>query len=190
VRHSWMFALSSVTVFLLAAPLPITYADINTTGQIFPYPWSPRSWTTSMDCTIGASDSGSVTVNSDSDLFSRNSAIGYESHEKTGTVTVTGLGSTWTNSGDLFVGCSGTGVLNLNDRGAVSCRSSTIGSTNFTTPGSGTVNVDGIGSTFTNSASLNVVTSGNGSLNITHGGSVLSSSCTVGHIEYQNYWKG
>ena len=38
----------------------------------------------------------------------------------TGVVTVAGTGSTWTNSGDLYVGNSGNGTLNITGGGAVS----------------------------------------------------------------------
>ena len=36
----------------------------------------------------------------------------------TGTVTVDGTGSTWTNSGDLYVGYSGSGTLNITNGGS------------------------------------------------------------------------
>ena len=38
----------------------------------------------------------------------------------TGAVTVDGAGSTWTNSGDLYVGNSGTGTLTIRNGGTVS----------------------------------------------------------------------
>ena len=42
---------------------------------------------------------------------------------RTGTVTVDGAGSSWTNSGSLFVGYSGTGTLTIANGGAVSAAS-------------------------------------------------------------------
>ena len=65
-------------------------------------------------------------------------------------VTVSGTGSTWTNSSALYVGYSGSGTLNITDGGAVS---STYGYIGYNSGSTGAVTVDGTGSTWTNSAS-------------------------------------
>ena len=44
-----------------------------------------------------------------------------------GTVTVTGAGSTWTNSGNLFVGGGGTGTLTVADGATVSSVNGYVG---------------------------------------------------------------
>ena len=66
----------------------------------------------------------------------------------TGTVTVDGTGSTWTNSGDLYVGYYGNGTLNITGGGAVSNTNGYIG---YNSGSTGTVTVDGTGSKWTNS---------------------------------------
>ena len=67
----------------------------------------------------------------------------------TGTATVDGAGSTWTNSSDLYVGASGNGTLIIRNGGAVSNGIGYIGIDSGTT---GAATVDGAGSTWTNSA--------------------------------------
>jgi len=98
-----------------------------------------------------------------------------------GTATVDGAGSTWTNSGDLVIGGDGPsgilggsiGTLNITAGGAVSDRLGTIGEATGST---GTVTVDGKGSTWTNSNTfglpLVVGSSGAGTLNIMNAGVV------------------
>nr|WP_281167854.1 autotransporter domain-containing protein [Amorphus coralli] len=96
-----------------------------------------------------------------------------------GTVTVTGAGSTWTNSDDLYVGYSGTGKLTVSDGGSVFNEYGILGDD----PGSdGTVSVTGAGSTWTNSEVVDVGSSGTGRLTISNGGTV---SNTIGNIGYR-----
>jgi fibronectin-binding autotransporter adhesin len=75
-----------------------------------------------------------------------------------GTATVDGSGSTWMNSGDLSIGgnatgAAGTGVLTITQGGIVSSSSGSLG---FGTGANGTAEVDGAGSTWTNSGNLYV----------------------------------
>jgi T5SS/PEP-CTERM-associated repeat protein len=96
-----------------------------------------------------------------------------------GDVTVTGTGSTWTNSGDLYVGISGIGTLTIEAGGAVS---STIGHVGHDSDGTGTVTVSGSGSTWITS-SLNVggsltASGGSGALNVLGGGLVQAGGNT------------
>jgi T5SS/PEP-CTERM-associated repeat protein len=82
--------------------------------------------------------------------------IGYLSGSG-GTVLVTGSGSTWTNTGNLYIGYQGTGELDVASGGAVTASTIYIG-------GIGTDNTTGTGV---------------GTLNIT-GGTVSSAKCFVG----------
>ena len=89
--------------------------------------------------------------------------------------TVTGVGSKWTNLGELYVGRSGNGMLTIEAGGEVSSGtintfSSYIGSGLNST---GKVTVTGAGSKWTNSGNLYVgISSGNGELTIDDGGLV------------------
>src|SRR5205085_1083958 len=90
----------------------------------------------------------------------------------TGTVTVDGMGSTWTNSQDLEVGAhGGNGSLAITNGGAVSDTDSEIGHDAGST---GHVTVDGAGSTWTNSSDLNVGYNGVGTMRVTNGATVTS----------------
>ena len=91
-----------------------------------------------------------------------------------GTVTVDGAGSTWSNSGDLHVGESGTGTLNINNGSSVS---NAVGYLGFNPGSSGTATVDGAGSTWSNNSSLYIggnvgAAGGTGTLNISNGGTI------------------
>ena len=74
----------------------ITQAAIIADGDVVPS--DPATWTTSTSARIGNSGAGSVTVDDDSDVVSNYGYLGYQSGS-TGAVTVSGAGSTWTNSG-------------------------------------------------------------------------------------------
>ncbi len=75
--------------------------------------------------------------------------IGYNAGSS-GLVTVNGTGSTWTNGSSLYVGDYGTGNLSITNGGSVT--NSSFYSVNFigyNSGSSGTVTVDGAGSTWT-----------------------------------------
>lgn len=93
----------------------------------------------------------------------------------TGAATVTGAGSTWTSSGGVNVGYSGSGTLTIADGGLFSNTGGTIGHYGGST-GSVTVN-NGI---WTNSGDLNVGYDGSGTLTIENGGTVSSASAVIG----------
>ncbi|WP_274426174.1 autotransporter-associated beta strand repeat-containing protein, partial [Chelativorans sp. YIM 93263] len=94
-----------------------------------------------------------------------------------GTVTVTGSGSTWTNSGKLRVGSAGDGTLIIKDGGKVSNLDGSIGT------GAGhtsTATVSGDGSTWTNSGNLTIGNYGTGTLTIDDGGKVSADHVVLG----------
>ncbi len=102
--------------------------------------------------------------------------IGYYTGSS-GTITVDGAGSTLSNYGNyLSVGNFGAGMLSITNGGSVSCHTCYIGND---TGSSGTVSVDGAGSTMKSSGFI-IGNAGNGILTITNGGSVSSGWCYVG----------
>jgi T5SS/PEP-CTERM-associated repeat protein/autotransporter-associated beta strand protein len=109
-------------------------------------------------------------------LYSKEGYLGYSSNA-TGTATITGAGSAWTNSGTFYVGYNGTGILTLEDGGQVTSPSSRIA---FNPNSIGSVTVTGTGSAWTIGGGFAVGHSGSGTLNIESGGQVYSSSCLLG----------
>ena len=99
-----------------------------------------------------------------------------------GTVTVTGAGSTWTNTGSVVVGGLGTGALTIQNGGTVN--SSGGGSVGQSVGSTGTVTVTGPGSSWNNSPSggLNIGSFGTGTLTIANGGMVINSTAFAANI--------
>jgi T5SS/PEP-CTERM-associated repeat protein len=192
--------LASALLLCLVSP---TQAAITWTGDIDPS--TPTTWTSSTTVYIGESSTGTITVDDASALVSGSGYLGYYSGS-TGTVTVAGTGSTWTNHG-LHVGHVGSGTLTVSDGGTVVVDGAIYASLNNLL-GNGTISAKGgvldaelvfdaahglqtsatFGSagiiTITQSASnaLGVGYKGIGSLQITEGVSVASSDAYLGYF--------
>ena len=93
-----------------------------------------------------------------------------------GTTTVTGVGSNWTNSSEIYVGRFGSGTLNIEAGGLVN---STYGRVGDLSGSTGAVTVTGAGSKWANSNYLYVGRVGSGTLTVGAGGEVSS---LVGYI--------
>ncbi|MBN2580810.1 MAG: autotransporter-associated beta strand repeat-containing protein [Pirellulales bacterium] len=111
-------------------------------------------------------------------MLSDDAYLGYNS-VSSGTATITGAGSTWTNNGSLSVGESGSGTLNIEAGGQVSSYSAYLGGYQFS---SGTTTVTGSDSMWTINSDFRVGASGSGMLYIEAGGEVIS-----GNGSYYNY---
>ncbi|MGM4920306.1 autotransporter domain-containing protein [Tardiphaga sp. 813_E8_N1_3] len=134
------------------------------------------SWTNSSDLNIGYGGTGTVTIRNGGVVSNVTGFLGINAGS-TGTATVDGIGSSWTSSGDLYVGRSGTGTLTIRNGGAVS--SSGVAFIGELAGSTGTVTVDGAGSSFTNSG-LIIGSFGTGTLTIQNGGTVSSAAGYVG----------
>ena len=95
----------------------------------------------------------------------------------TGTATVTGDGSTWANSGPVYVADWCTAALNVEAGGEVSNTSGFLG---FRSSSAGTARVTGEGSRWTNAGALYVGYYGAGTLTVDDGGEVSSASGYLG----------
>ena len=100
-----------------------------------------------------------------------------------GNVTVEGVGSTWTISGDLSVGdvFGGIGTVTISQGGQVTSANGFIADGSSST---GTVQLDGAGSTWTNSGNVYVGGDANGAvgtgeLHLTNGGTVSAAAVTM-----------
>ena len=125
---------------------------------------------------VGYYGAGALSITDGGDVSGWRGCLGYDG-SGSGEVTVSGTGSTWTNTSYLYVGNSGTGTLSITNGGAVS---NTTGYLGYYMSGSGEVTVSGIGSTWTNSEYLRVGEMGAGVLSITDGGAVSSANGYLG----------
>ena len=98
--------------------------------------------------------------------------VGYASGS-TAVATVSGAGSTWTNTGFLYVGQLGTGALSVNGGATVTNLNGYLG---YATGSTGTATVAGPGSTWSNPGSLFVGYEGSGALTVSNGGQVTAGT--------------
>lgn len=154
----------------------VAQAAVTYSGNLNPTT-NPSTWTTSTSARVGDSADGNLTIDGGSAVTSSYSYLGYNAGI-TGTATVTGSGSKWTTTyfnASRYVGYSGIGVLNITNGGYVNNKTAYIG---YNTGSTGTVTVDGPGSTWSNSA-INVGQNGTGTLNIFNGSTVSATGATT-----------
>ncbi|HTP96147.1 MAG TPA: PEP-CTERM sorting domain-containing protein [Burkholderiales bacterium] len=155
---------------------------------------------------VGDTSTGSLTVDSASALDGSvglppgptpfNSVMIGLSATGDGTVNVTGAGSSLTANtlaaGQLgvAVGISGNGALNVTAGGSVTTNRFDAGCPTVFVPqtcgGTGTVKVDGSGSTINAGAVFNVGVSGSASASLTNGGVVNAQQSTIGSLNGSN----
>jgi T5SS/PEP-CTERM-associated repeat protein len=129
--------------------------------------------------TTGASSSlgagykglGSLTIADGVEVSSFTGYLGYRAGS-TGTATITGGGSSWTNRSSLDVGFHGSGALRVEAGGQVSSIYATVG---YNSGATGMAAITGAGSKWTNSGELYVGNNGSGSLRVEAGGQVSNN---------------
>ncbi|EIZ85882.1 outer membrane autotransporter barrel domain protein [Methylobacterium sp. GXF4] len=139
------------------------------------------TWTVTGQATLAnevQSSGGTLTIAEGGRLSNSDGFVGHDTGSS-GTMTVTGTGSTWTNRAGLVVGFGGTGTLAIQGGGQVSNRNGTIG---YFATSSGTVTVTGTGSTWTNKNSLYVGHGGTGTLTVADGGLVSAGANGTGTV--------
>jgi len=141
------------------------FLTVSTAGRIAGLP----------DMVVGGFGTGNVTVQNGGNIDGARSFIG-ENLSGVGNATVTGAGSRWTNTNEVYVGYDGFGTLNISSGGFVSSATSTTLANGFTSVG--TANVTGVGSTFSTN-SLIVGSSGTGTLSVRSGALLASSNSTL-----------
>jgi T5SS/PEP-CTERM-associated repeat protein len=114
---------------------------------------------------VGNTGNGSLTI-SDGGTVNNSAAASIGTNSGSNSVAlVTGTGSTWTNSRNLFIGNLGNGQLTIENGGSVSNVSGFIAASG----GNGTVTVTDSGSSWTNSTALQVGTTSTAVLNVDNG---------------------
>ncbi|MBM4018781.1 MAG: PEP-CTERM sorting domain-containing protein, partial [Planctomycetes bacterium] len=128
---------------------------------------------------VGYDGNGTLNVEAEGQVRNTYCYLGFDSGS-TGTATVTGAGSKWTNSGALYVGYNGNGTLSVEAGGQVSNTDGYLGSYSGS---AGAATVTGTGSKWTNSGVLYVGLYRNGALKVEAGGQV---SNTDGYLGYSS----
>ncbi len=127
---------------------------------------------------MNVSQGGTLETDPDSSGVTYNSYLGRYTGSS-GEVSVTGIGSSWTNQGEIHVGQGGIGELNIESGGLVDTSSISIGST--TEGGTGRVTVSGAGSILTTKTVLtNIFVGNNSSLLIQNGATAVGSGAIFG----------
>jgi T5SS/PEP-CTERM-associated repeat protein len=121
--------------------------------------------------------SGALTMADGVNVASNNGYLGNLAGS-TGTATVCGNGTKWTNSNFLYAGNSGTGTLTITNGATVSNTNTILGNK---AGSNGSIVVDGAGSTLSSSGNSFVGSSGVGSLNISNGATVSNNSAVIGY---------
>ena len=134
----------------------------------------------------GYAGSGSLRISDGLTIGSDDGYLGYRPGS-IGVATVSGAGSTWTNSRYLNIGYYGDGSLDISDGAVVS--NASYGYVANKKDSTGRVTVSGAGSTWTIARMLYVGYWGDGSLVISDGGRVLVESSHTGHNSYIGYTK-
>jgi T5SS/PEP-CTERM-associated repeat protein len=169
----------------LVGDIDLKFDSTHALSQVIPLQRSGQNVTINLDLTgspngngalgAGFNSAGSLTIQDGIKVNSTDAFIGYNSGS-TGTATVTGTGSTWTNNG-LYVGNFGSGTLSITNGGTVS--TAWFGYVGYNPGSRGLVAVDGAGSAWNNGDSLDVGYSGSGTLSIAGGGGVTATSISV-----------
>jgi outer membrane autotransporter protein len=131
------------------------------------------TWKNSGDLYVGYNGAGTLTVENGGKVENGDGYIGFYSNGSVaGSATVSGVGSAWTNTGDLTVGVYGIGNLTVANGGIVSNANAAIG---YFNTANGTATVSGAGSVWSNTGGVYVGYDGTGVLTIADGGKVSAS---------------
>jgi fibronectin-binding autotransporter adhesin len=170
-----------VTAAVLIAGLvaaPAAHAAITWDGDLNPPDTDPSTWTSSTYITVGNTADANMTVDGGSGLVTGDVFMG-RSAGVTGTLTVTGSGTTW-YSNYFRVGYQyGTGIFNVTNGASVSSRQGALAGSPDSTAALGIVNIDGAGSTWTATSTTMVGVYGTGIMKITNGGTFTNNGPTA-----------
>ena len=125
----------------------------------------------------GVGAKGQLRVEEKSVLFNSRSGFIGLLEGSSGSATIKGPDSVWTNGSELYVGYIGQGTLNIENGGTVTSTNAMIAADSDST---GKATVTGPGSKWNIENTLNVGFSGQGTLNIENGGTVTSSNGGIG----------
>ncbi len=151
---------------ILLVCVSLVQGGVTTNGNVEPA--DPSTWNSNTEAYVGRTADGEMNITSGSSIESKSAVIG-DSSGVTGSVTIEGVGSQWTNTNSLTVGSFGTGYLYITNGGYVSDKDGLLGYWNSY----GQVTVDGLNSKWENTNNLIVGEYGDGQLSISDMGLVV-----------------
>ncbi|WP_443971471.1 autotransporter outer membrane beta-barrel domain-containing protein [Sphingobium sp. CR28] len=181
--------LSSTTIMALICSAldvaPVSAQSVTSTGAVTPAPVQTPIWATGAPIVVGDGTDGTLTITDGGQISGTSGTIGSNA---IGDVTVAGSdgggnSSTWSNTGDLLIGDTGTGTLTIQNGGVV-----TVDGTSFVAydaGSAGTVIVSGQdagghAASWTSGGDLVIGQFGTGALTISDGGAVTNATGYVG----------
>ncbi|WP_332303186.1 autotransporter family protein [Rhizobium sp. GR12] len=177
-RRQPLLLSTAIAALLCAAGMrPASAQSVAGIGDLNPGPAQSPNWFVGSDLKVGNTGIGQLDITAGGTVTSVEGIIGY-GVGSSGTVTVsgtdgTGNASTWTNTGDLYVGYFGDGTLNILAGGQVSNDTGSVGN------GSSAL-ISGPLSSWQNSGLLVVGYDGSGTLRVEDGAKVSSAYGLIG----------
>ncbi|MEN3931296.1 autotransporter outer membrane beta-barrel domain-containing protein [Microvirga sp. W0021] len=173
-RYAYHLLLAGTSALALALSSPAALAQYIIDGEEITVPGDMNSPWTSGTLTVGNDQDASLTISNGGSVISYDTTIGANTGS-TGTVTVTGPGSSWRTS-DLHAGYSGNSIITIADGATVTTRHAYLG---YAAGSTSTVIVTGAGSQWDLDA-LYAGFSGAANLIIADGGVVNSTLTYIG----------
>jgi fibronectin-binding autotransporter adhesin len=135
-------------------------------------------WINTGSLHLGSGGNGTLNIQDGGQVNNANAAFvgGDLSSSGTGTVTVNGLGSNWTDSGALYIGASGKGSVSILDGGQVSSYDLYLG---YTAGCNGTAIVSGTGSKLSGNTIYIAATNAIGNLTVADGGKAIATCMMI-----------
>jgi outer membrane autotransporter protein len=188
-RRALLLSTAIAALLAVAGPRPASAQSVAGSGDLNPGPAQTPNWNLGSGSTLYIGDTGtaSLSINDGGSVSNGAGILGNQGGSE-GTVTISGVGSngvasTWSSTGDLDIGESGSGSLQITDGGVMNNAGTAFVGDQAT--GSGSVTVSGHGSTgsastWSNAGDLVVGQSGAGTLLIENGGVVSNSFGYIG----------
>ena len=137
---------------------------------------------------VGNNGTGTMTISNSADVTSTDETIIASSNSATGTLTLTGSGSTLTAQGNLKVGSSGTGTLNIADSAVLTVNNNREINVATASGSTGTLNVDsnsaihGVKIYVGNQGTGTMTVSGSADVNLSSFTTIASTSSSTGTL--------
>ena len=169
----------TINATALVADMDVVFDATHGTSQVLPF-GTGGALNLNWDDT-GPLGAGSLRIAEGVKINSSSGYVGYYAGT-TSTAVVTGPGSTWSNTADLYVGYAGTGTLRVENGGTVSGPGSyDSGDIGCRSGSNGTIIVTDPGSSWSSSGYITLGSVGTGTLIVQNGGKVNTRACVLGN---------